>query len=83
MKRWLENNLGSVYVDGVARRELFRLSAEHRLIRDVDNWMEYHGARNLTSHTYDEQVAQDVFKAAELFLNDAEKLLKNLEDKND
>jgi len=83
MKRWLENNLGSVYIDGVSRRELFRLSAEHQLIRDVDTWMEYHGARNQTLHTYDEQVAQDVLKAAELFLYDAEKLLKNLEDKND
>ena len=32
MKRWLENNVNST-VDGVTRRELFRLAAENRLIK--------------------------------------------------
>ena len=32
MKQWLENNIGSVHVDGVTRRELFRMSAENGLI---------------------------------------------------
>ena len=36
MKRWLEDNLGSAYVDGVPRRELFRLAAENRLLTDVE-----------------------------------------------
>ena len=36
MKRWLEDSVGATYVDGVTRRELFRLAAEHRLITDVD-----------------------------------------------
>lgn len=36
IKRWLEANLGAVYVDGVSRRELFRIAAEHRLIADVE-----------------------------------------------
>ncbi len=58
IKRMLEENLGSSYVDGVSRRELFRLAAESRLIDDVNLWMDYHHARNETSHTYDEVKAQ-------------------------
>jgi nucleotidyltransferase substrate binding protein (TIGR01987 family) len=83
MKRWLQVNLGPSYVEGVARRQLFRLSAENKLIDDVNKWMEYHDARNETSHTYDESTAEDVFDAACEFLADAEKLLKALEARND
>ena len=83
MKRWLEGNLGSAHVEGVSRRQLFRLSAENKLIADVDQWMEYHDARNETSHTYDEGTAEDVFATAREFLPDAEKLLQALEARND
>jgi nucleotidyltransferase substrate binding protein (TIGR01987 family) len=83
MRRWLEMNLGSTYVEGVSRRQLFRLSAESGLIGDVDRWMEYHDARNETAHTYDEETAEDVSGTAKEFLSDAEKLLKALEARND
>lgn len=83
MKRWLELNLGSVYVDGVPRYELFRIAAENQLINDVEQWMEYHDARNDTSHTYDEERAVEIFEITGSFARDARKLLKTLEKKND
>jgi len=83
MQRWLQVNLGSAYVAGVSRRQLFRLGAEHRLISDVNRWMEYHDARNETAHTYDENAAEDVFEAAQKFLADARGLLEALEARND
>ncbi len=83
MKRWLERNLGSTYVDGLFRRELFRLSIEHQLINNIENWMVYHEARSQTAHTYDEIKAQEVFETAQGFLNDAQILPKSLETKND
>ncbi|MBL7186694.1 MAG: nucleotidyltransferase substrate binding protein [Phycisphaerae bacterium] len=83
MRRWLEVNLGTVYVAGVSRRQLFRLGAEHRLLGDVDRWMEYHDARNETAHTYDENTAADVFETAHQFLADARGLLQALEAHND
>ena len=83
MRRWLQVNLGPSYVAGVTRRQLFRLSAEHRLLDDVDRWMEYHDARNETAHTYDEGTAEDVFETAQQFPVDARKLLKALEARND
>jgi len=83
IKRWLDNNLGSARVDGMARRELFRLGVEHRLINDVDDWMEYHDARNETSHTYNDAKAEDVFEMAKKFLPDAKEFLCSLEKRND
>ncbi len=83
MKRWLEKNLGSVYVDGLPRKELFRMAAESQLITGVSRWLQYHEARNETAHTYDKKKAREVFEAAQNFLSDVKKLLQNLENKND
>lgn len=83
MKRWLENTMGNTYVDGVSRRELYRIAAEHQLIDDVDQWMIYHKARNITSHTYNEDRAEEVFQIAKIFAADAGKLLRQIEAHND
>lgn len=79
MKRWLEQNVTPTCVDGVTRRELFRVSAQNKLINDVDLWMDFHGARNLTSHTYDEITAEDVLEIAVKLLPSAKELAKRLE----
>ncbi|MBI5700226.1 nucleotidyltransferase substrate binding protein [Candidatus Saganbacteria bacterium] len=83
MKRWLGNNLGSANIDGVNRRELFRLAAEYHLLSDVDKWMEYHDMRNETAHTYDKTTAKEVFESAVKFLKDAEEFLSNIIKQND
>jgi len=83
MKRWLELNVGGATVDGVTRKELFRLAAESRLITDVENWFKYHAARNETAHTYDPDKAAEIFALAAPFAIDARKLLQVLEQRND
>lgn len=83
IKRWLEINLGSTYVDGVSRKELFRIAAENLLITDVRAWWAYHEARNKTSHVYDQKVAAEIFASAEQFYADAKALLQAIEDRND
>ncbi|MDE0314512.1 MAG: nucleotidyltransferase substrate binding protein [Candidatus Poribacteria bacterium] len=83
LKRWLKENIGAASVDGVTQRNLFRLGAENRLIADVERWMEYHNARNSTSHTYDEDAALNVFTEATEFVHDVKHLLKMLEARND
>ena len=83
MERWLEENVGTVYVNVRSRRELFRRAAESLIITDVDRWMEYHEARNRTSHTYDEDTAQSVFEEATEFVHDAKRLLRTLEGDSD
>lgn len=83
IKRWLEMNVNPSAADGVTRRELFRQAAEHQLIVDVDQWMKHHEARNLTSHTYEPNIADQVYKSAFAFTRDAVELLKALEARND
>jgi len=83
MKRWLENNVGSSIVDGVARRQLFRLAFENGLIKDIDLWMDFHSGRNRTSHTYNLVTADEVYKVAIKFLPEVKELYSILEVKND
>jgi nucleotidyltransferase substrate binding protein (TIGR01987 family) len=82
MKRWLEENVGAETVDGVSRRELFRRAAESRLIDDVERWMQFHRARNETSHTYSSETAGEVYAIALEFLPAAEALLAALRARN-
>ena len=83
MSRWLSENVGRTVVDGITRRHLFRLAAEHCLIEDVDTWMSYHTARNQTSHMYNQEVAARFYAAAHGFAQDARRLLAALEERND
>ncbi|MDR3312991.1 MAG: nucleotidyltransferase substrate binding protein [Oscillospiraceae bacterium] len=81
MRRWLEMNIAADAADGVTRRELFRLCAEQKLLDDVEVWMGFHFARNITSHVYDAEKAEEVLAAALAFLPVAENLLGRLEEK--
>lgn len=60
------------------KKDLFREAGRLGLITNVEAWFGYYEARNETSHTYDPQIAESVFKQAELFLPDAMSLLKAL-----
>ena len=83
MKRWIEQNVSSDIVDGVTRRELFRVGAENRLIDDVAQWMEFHQSRNLTAHTYDAENAGQAFSSALIFIDAASSFLKRLDVRHD
>ena len=83
MKRWLEANASPGDVDGVTRRQLFRLCHENRLIDDVDAWMDFHRSRNETSHTYNSETANDVFSVAGKFLPAASDVFSRIEERND
>ena len=83
IKRWVEANVSGSNPDSVTFKELLRISAESQLIRDVDDWLEYREARNETSHTYDNDKADDVFNITLNFAKDARQLLLTLEKKND
>lgn len=50
------------YTDVRGSRDAFRLALRMGIIDDA-RWMESISDRNLTSHNYDEEVAQDVYEA--------------------
>ena len=82
IKRRLEADIGRSGVDGVSRRDLFRIAAENGLVEDVEVWFQYHIARNETSHTYDLTVAARVYARSLDFAADAARLLTVLEARN-
>lgn len=83
MQRWLQENIGVDYVKGINRSDFYNLAAENRLISDSARWMDYHRARNATSHTYNEEAAKNVFAEATEFVHDSKQLLSVLEERND
>jgi nucleotidyltransferase substrate binding protein (TIGR01987 family) len=83
MKRWLEANLSATDVDGVSRKELFRIAAQQQLITDPLEWFQYHQARNLTSHVYDEATAEQVFSVIGSFIDQVQSFFTELEKRND
>ena len=82
LRRRLEQDIGRTSVDGISRRDLFRIAAENRLIEDVEDWFNYHLARNETSHTYDPAIAARVYATSLNFARDAALLLATLEARN-
>jgi nucleotidyltransferase substrate binding protein (TIGR01987 family) len=83
MKRWLELNLMPGLLDGASRKELFRYALEQKLISDFSSWVRYHELRNTTSHTYNREVADEIYAVTKDFLEDAAFLLQALEARND
>ncbi len=84
MRRWLRENADVEEAEYPrTRKELFRLAARFGLIKEPLSWFSYSDARNLTSHTYDENKAESVYETAVGFLGDARYLLDRLQEHND
>jgi len=81
MKRWLEKNINPNITLGISRKEFYRIAKEHLLISDSEKWLEFHEARNETSHSYDKETADEVLKVSFEFLDFAKKFLATLESK--
>jgi len=83
LKRRLEMDVPSAeLIDGMSFREMIREGAERGMIDDPLAWFEYRQKRNLTTHTYDESVAKDVYLAAVAFSHHAQALLAALLQRN-
>lgn len=65
-------------VDVGSPKQTFREAYQAGLIEDVTVWFKFLNLRNLTVHTYNEEVAEKVATAAEEFPDEAEKVLVNL-----
>lgn len=62
--------------------DLIRTACERGLLQsDVVIWKEFRHDRSLTSHTYDDSKAQEVFENIPTFLKEAKFLLANLQDR--
>lgn len=83
MRRWLEMNPLAGDVSGASMRQVYRLAAKAGLIDDVDLWMDFHQARNQTSHTYNVKTAERVLSLSVRFLPESQRVSRLLEARND
>jgi len=81
LRRQLKNEEGDNEVTRLSRKDLYRLAAQKGLIDDPESWFVFHQGRNETSHTYDENTANDIYLLVLEFLPVAEKLFKELENR--
>ncbi len=61
--------------------EIIRNSNKYGLLQnDIVTWTQYRQKRNLTSHTYDETIANDVLKIIPEFIEESKFLLEKLKE---
>lgn len=69
-------------IEGMTFNEMIRQANKMGLLRsNLEKWDNFRQKRNLTSHTYDEKIAQDVVAIIEDFAFEAKYLLENLKEK--
>lgn len=78
LKRYLETDRPLVD-DSI--KAILREAHQRKLISDIDQWFSFHKARNLSSHTYNESTAAEVYQDAVKFLAFGEALLATLQAK--
>jgi nucleotidyltransferase substrate binding protein (TIGR01987 family) len=84
LKRILESmSLVSSEIDSMSYKSILREAFERGLIQDVNQWIIYRHQRNLTSHTYNEEKAKQVYQTTLLFIHDAKKLYQKLDEHTD
>jgi nucleotidyltransferase substrate binding protein (TIGR01987 family) len=62
-----------------AAKPAVREMARNKLIKDPSLWITFVDARNKTSHSYDEDIAKEVFASIKLFLPELKTLIQELE----
>lgn len=82
LKRILELDAASPdSIDILSFRDLIRLGAERGFIEEPSEWFEFREERNISSHTYDEAKAAEVYASALRFRPVARRLLEKLEER--
>lgn len=71
MQTVVQENIKDVY----GPKQVIREAAKLGLIDDPVTWLDFLRSRNLTVHTYHEEVAKEVYKSAKAFVPYGEKLL--------
>lgn len=66
-------------IDVFSPRETFRLAAREALIASPKNWFDYVKKRNITVHSYEDQIMEEVYPVLPKFLKDLNLLIKNLQ----
>ena len=80
MQRWIKINADNK-IHEKPKRELFRAAHQCGLISDPVAWWEFFDGRNKTSHTYHEDVAEEVYGLAKKFDIPLKEFIERLEER--
>ena len=85
IRRYLEMaSANPAEIDGLVFNDVIREALRQALIQsEVPQWREYRRNRGTTSHTYNEEQAQEVFESVPDFLQEARYLLNRLHERNE
>jgi nucleotidyltransferase substrate binding protein (TIGR01987 family) len=84
IQRWVNENYHLTEEDFPrSRKDLYRFAAKIGLIDDVEAWLRFGDARNLSVHVYDSKQAIEVYEIACSFISKARELYHALEKTND
>lgn len=80
IKRFIEMEM-PIYenLDQMNYRDLLRIAFEIGLVNEPKDWFHYREARNQTSHAYDQNKAQAVFKVILEFMGEAKFLIRQFQ----
>jgi len=65
-------------VDVFSPKETFRLAAREGLISNLKGWFDYVKKRNITVHSYEDEIMEVVYPVLPKFLKDLDLLIKKL-----
>ena len=71
-----------LYEVTASKKDVFREAAKAGLVADAEIWIGYVNARNKTSHNYDSEIADNIFKNIAPFIRDMHHLIQRLDDVN-
>lgn len=74
----LQEILKKSNIQTLSPKEKIRQAAKMGYITTPRDWIDFSNARNLTSHTYKEKIAKEVYKAAKKFVPEVEELIKRI-----
>lgn len=85
LRRYLEQaSANPAEIDTMVFNDIIRESYRQALVSsDIPVWREYRRNQGTTSHTYNEEKAQEVFEGVPDFLQDARYLLNRLQERNE
>lgn len=69
-------------VEHMTNRELFRQGQVQGVIRDAEAWFTFLRHRNLTSHVYNETIAEEVFSSAAPLLAELRYLIASMAERS-
>jgi len=62
----------------ISPKDSIRTAAQLSIIEDIESWFDFLDARNMSSHIYDEKMANLVYQEAKRFLPEVEALIGKL-----